>query len=646
MAAPLTALWIVHADPAARVLLRRYAGVAPSAEGGPSELDPSAAPAPRVVLLHIGADLTAALEFAVRTRQLHPDAGFVLLREEAAVPPAALAAFADLGAEEVAWPSHADALAAALVRAGRRTPTGLAARRRRDALVRRFARTLGDLGLPDLGGLRTGRVVIRGEPGTGKLLTAHLIHALAEPPGALVYASCSGSRALPELAERLAAAGAAERTVVCLDRPERLSPEAQQELAGWVELGPPGLALDPDRTVWIALLVELAGAEPRLAPSLALALRGLELVLPPLRRRPGAAERFAETLLRSLAEAAGQAPRALAPDALAAIRSAPWPENTRELEAALRGAVARAGAEPIPAVLLGLASEPAAPAAPGPSIPSTMRVAKGAARPAERAPEPPAPAARPAERAPEPPAPAAQTTTTSAKPPALAASGRPASRALLQALAHALRNPLVSLKTFSTLLPEHWGESDFRERFHAQADRDLASVERHVERLARFAELTPTPAAPVDVAALLESLLHERRDEIHSRRLLVLSELGADAPWALASEAALRFACAALLDLVFAQIRDRQDLFVSCRVPSAPAGPRAPLRVQLRFHGTPLPQLPPAASGTGRTRAAALELALAEAALEPYGGRVAYEPLAGDEQLLHIDLPAAAAIEK
>lgn len=634
MAAPPTALWIVHADPAARALLRRYAGVAPSAEGGPSELDPSAAPAPRAVLLHVGADLGAALEFAVRTRQLHPEAGFVLLREEGAVPPAALAAFADLGAEEIAWPSHADALAAALVRAGRRAPAGLAAHRRRDALVRRFARTLGDLGLPDLGGLRAGRVVIRGEPGTGKLLTASLIHALAEPPGALVYAGCSGARALPELAERLATAGAAERTVVCLDRPERLSPEAQQELAGWVELGPPGLALDPDRTVWIALLVELAGAEPRLEPSLALALRGHELVLPPLRRRPGAAERFAEALLRSLSEASGQPPRTLAPDALAAIRSASWPENTRELEAALRGAVARAGAEPIAAALLGLASEPAATAAPGPSIPSTMRVAKGAARPAERAPEAPAP---------QPTTTAQPPTPTSAKPPALAASGRPANRALLQALAHALRNPLVSLKTFSTLLPEHWGEGDFRERFHAQADRDLASVERHVERLARFAELAPTPAAPVDVAALLESLLHERRDEIHRRRLLVLSELGADAPWALASEAALRFACAALLDLVFAQIRDRQDLFVSCRILSAPAGARAPLRVQLRFHGTPLPQLPPAASGTGHTRAAALELALAEAALEPYGGRVAYEALAGDEQVLRIDLPTAAS---
>jgi hypothetical protein len=141
------------------------------------------------------------------------------------------------------------------------------------------------------------------------------------------------------------------------------------------------------------------------------------------------------------------------------------------------------------------------------------------------------------------------------------------------------------------------------------------------------------------VAALLEAMLHERRSEIRSRRLLVLSELGADAPWALGSEAALRFAFGALLDVTFAQIRDRQDLYVACRRPAAAPGGNAPLRILLRFHGAPLVMQP----GAGPPRAASLELVLAEAALEPYGGRISYESLAGDEQVLRVDLPAAAA---
>jgi DNA-binding NtrC family response regulator len=595
------ALWIVHADPAARAALRRLARAEAAVEGAPSELTGEESPPPRALVLHVGADFSEALDFAHRARLLHPEAGWVLLRDERVPAELVAEAFAELGAAVLAWPSEAERLAAAVARAGRAAPTGLRARRERDALVRRFARTLGDLGLADLGGLASGRVLIRGEDGTGKLLAARVIHALADPPGAFVHAPCAGNGALPELAARLAAAAGAERVVVCLDRPERLGRDAQRELAGWIELGPPSLALDPERTVWIALVTEVAGATPLLEPGLALALAGRELALPPLRSRPGAAERFAAATLRALASAAGQAPRELSESALEWLRAAPWPENFRELEAALRRAVAAGGAGPLEPAALGLGG--AAPVAPAP----------------QPVPAPPAEAA-------------------ASEPEAAHAITPPANRALLQALAHSLRNPLVSLKTFATLLPERFADEEFRLRFHAQAEHDLATVERHLDRLARFAELVPGPAKPVNVAALLETLLHERRGEIRRRRLLVLSELGADAPWALASEDAVRFAFEALFDAAFAQIRDRQDLYIACRRPSAQPGSAPALRVLLRFHGAPVARLP---AGGGRPSPALLELVLAEAALEPSAGRIHYESLADDEQVLRVDLPAS-----
>ena len=536
------------------------------------------------MVLHVGADLSAALDFAHRARLLHPRAGWVLLRDERVPLEAVADAFADLGGEWLAWPSAAEQLPAALARAGRASPTGLRARRERDALVRRFARSLGDLGLPDLGGLAAGRLVVRGEPGTGKLLVARIVHALAEPPGALVFAPCGGGgAALPELAARLGAAAGHARVVVCLDRPERLSREQQQELAGWIELGPPSLALDPDRTVWVALVAELAGAQPLLEPTLALALAGREIALPPLRHRPDVAERFAAATLRALAEAEGRPARALTPEAAAQIRAAAWPGNFRELEGMLRRAASDDGAGPLGPEALALEEAPPAPA-------------RAAAPPAAR--PQPAPARRPEEPA-------------AAEPSSPGEIAVPADRALLSALAHSLRNPLVSLKTFATLLPERFGDEDFRARFHAQAERDLASVERHLDRLARFAELVPGAAKPVNVAALLEALLHERRSEIRKRRLLVLSELGADAPWAVASEEALRFAFEALFDATFAQISDRQDLYIACRRPVAAGGRATPLRILLRYHGAPLAQLP----GRGPASHAALELVLAESAL-------------------------------
>jgi signal transduction histidine kinase len=606
--------WIVHADPEARAVLRHLAGTE-GPDGAPEDFPVDSAPAPRAIVLHVDADPAPALDFAHRASRLHPRAAWVLLRAGGAGRDEA---FAGLEAEVLAWPAEADRLPSALVRARRDGPTGIRARRQRDALARRFARTLGELGLPDLGGLVGGRIVVRGEPGTGRMLVARVVHALADPPGALVQVDGAGERPLDELAEKLEAASRAERVVACIERPERLPPERQRELASWIELGPPGVALDLDRTVWIALVGELAGATPTLEPNLALALAGHELRLPPLRRRAGAAEKFAAATLRALGAAAGTAPRELARDASELIARATWPGNFRELEAVLRRAVARGGEGPLRAAELGAESavrEPAAEPSPRPAVP----------RPA-----PVRPLRQPERERAAPP-------RTAAPPAPPAAEPQRAPGALLQSLAHSLRNPLVSLKTFASLLPERYGDEEFRVRFRQQTERDLASLEKHLDRLGRFGELDLGERKAVNVASLLEGLLHEHQAEIKSRRLLVMSELGTDAPWALGSEQALCFAFSALLDATFARIGDRQDLYIACRRPAATPGSAPLLRILMRFHGTALQTLP----GSGG-EPAAIELVLAEAVFEALGARLAHESLESGEQVARVDLPATS----
>jgi len=607
--------WIVHADPEARALLRHLAG-SPGPDGAPEDFPVDSAPAPRAIVLHVGADAALALDFAHRASRAHPRAAWVLLRDDGT---ARDEAFAGLEAEVLAWPAEADLLPSALARARRDGPTGIRARRQRDALARRFARTLGELGLPDLGGLVGGRLVVRGEPGSGRMLVARVVHALADPPGALVQVDGAGERALAELAEKLEVASRAERVVVCIERPERLPRERQRELASWIELGPPGVALDLDRTVWIALVGELAGATPTLETNLALALAGHDLRLPPLRRRVGAAERFAAATLRALGAAAGTPARELSREASELIARATWPGNFRELEAALRRAVARGGEGPLRAAELALG----APAAEAPLA------RPGTARPAPVRPLRTAETTEPARSAaPSPPSP-------SSPPPEAAPEHAPAS--LLQSLAHSLRNPLVSLKTFASLLPERYGDEDFRVHFRAQTERDLASLERHLDRLARFGELDLGERKAVNVASLLESLLQEHQAEIKRRRLLVMSELGTDAPWALGSEPALSFAFSALLDATFARIGDRQDLYIACRRPTATPGGPAVLRILMRFHGAALSVLP---GSDGEP--AALELVLAEAVFAALGGRLSHESLESGEQVARIDLPATS----
>ena len=80
---------------------------------------------------------------------------------------------------------------------------------------------------------------------------------------------------------------------------------------------------------------------------------------------------------------------------------------------------------------------------------------------------------------------------------------------------------------------------------------------------------------------------------------------------------------------------------------SRAGGPRrrrvgaTPLRILLRYHGAPLAKQ----QGGEPSSFAALELVLAEAALEPQGGHLSHESLANGEQVVRIDLPAASANE-
>jgi PAS domain S-box-containing protein len=87
-------------------------------------------------------------------------------------------------------------------------------------------------------------------------------------------------------------------------------------------------------------------------------------------------------------------------------------------------------------------------------------------------------------------------------------SDRLASLGTLSAgMAHEIKNPLVSIKTFAQLLPERYQDSDFRETFSNLIGHEIERIDSLVNQLLRFARPAKPILKPMHVHEILEKSL-------------------------------------------------------------------------------------------------------------------------------------------
>jgi signal transduction histidine kinase len=87
-------------------------------------------------------------------------------------------------------------------------------------------------------------------------------------------------------------------------------------------------------------------------------------------------------------------------------------------------------------------------------------------------------------------------------------SDRLASLGTLSAgMAHEIKNPLVSIKTFAQLLPQRYQDSDFREAFSKLIGHEIERIDSLVNQLLRFARPAKPDLKPTHVHEVLEKSL-------------------------------------------------------------------------------------------------------------------------------------------
>src|SRR5204862_1152419 len=108
-------------------------------------------------------------------------------------------------------------------------------------------------------------------------------------------------------------------------------------------------------------------------------------------------------------------------------------------------------------------------------------------------------------------------------------SDRLASLGTLSAgMAHEIKNPLVSIKTFAQLLPERYQDSDFRETFSNLIGHEIDRIDSLVNQLLRFARPAKPVLRPMHVHEVLEKSLQLIGHRLYQKEIKLTRSWQAD----------------------------------------------------------------------------------------------------------------------
>jgi DNA-binding NtrC family response regulator len=371
-------------------------------------------------------------------------------------------------------------------------------------------------------------ILIVGERGTGKRTLVRTLHEQAGY-GTLLRVTPLTADTLRHGRARKELAASDGAVTLFADAVDAFSGDAQALLADCLSAG----TLEPAgarRPFWLVATtsgdLRVLAETGRFDAALAARLTETVVEVPPLRSRGDSIIDIAQAVLGELSSTLGQL--TLTTEAQAAIQAHPWPGNLTELMAALRRAAVLTAGTLISARDLGL--EAAVPPVAMPSPPTaTWTAAPGRAGNGRTQPPPPAP---------------------------------PQLELILTELAHELKNPMVTIKTFAQHLPSLLEDAELRDRFAGLTDDAISRMDGVIENVLDFARLGPPQPGPVALTALLDRSIEAIADVITTRGARIRREGWEHAPRVVADELHLTYAMRNLLDSVAPELPRDHELAV------------------------------------------------------------------------------------
>lgn len=161
---------------------------------------------------------------------------------------------------------------------------------------------------------------------------------------------------------------------------------------------------------------------------------------------------------------------------------------------------------------------------------------------------------------------------------------------LAAGMAHEIKNPLVSLKTFSQLLPIKYDDPEFRDVFSKIASQEVDRINNIVEQLLRFARPAKPIFLPIDVHQPIEETLLLLANEISRRGVTVTKSFPAKEIFIFADNEQLK---QVMINVVFNALEATEGVHHPRLNIETGVGPR-------RGSARPFPRLPEGYAATGQ----------------------------------------------
>jgi len=485
------------------------------------------------------------------------------------------------------------------------------------ALARRYALTA----LP---------ILILGETGCGQEQVARAIYSMSEKAGPWISAYPPGLTK-EHLLERIGqlshtADGVPQRITLFLGNLESLDPLTQSSLLGFLEEEE-----EKGRQFWIFstsqkdLLEKVYRGE--FLNALYYLLGALTLRLPPLRERRYDLPSLDASVVRGWGERLNLARVDISPQATETLCNYLWFGNLDEMEAVIARTLAIHRKETIEASDLVLGFEES-------RIPLPL-VAERPKPVSEEKPAPEKPEEKKEERISAAPLPVEEMKIPAVSRPT---NGDGADiKVLINELAHELKNPMVTIKTFAQLLGDRFDDAAFRDRFQETVGGDIERMDELLEAMLDFSRFTHPTAERIPLYEQMRRVLEEIVPECIKRQATIRWGRKGEAGEVFADEAQFRYAFKNVLRAVLAQMKPSGEIQIDVEGEGRVAVSYVPEGGRIGSFA----QYLDIASSRAEEETLPLRILLAKILLERNGGGIKVNHLDGGRVLIRAEIPVA-----